>query len=190
MSSDEGGPGIVSSRVGRFFWGRGFRARPLVASAFFDLKGAFFGAAFLAAGRRREDDPRAGFAAFFKAFPAGVGLRPFDLEALFRAPGFFFSGALFFRDVLAFLLEEAAFRAPLALRLAMIESFRNLDSLAISVVLSDAYRKSDGRFRAPADRNCGPPDPAIRTPARVRVSHGNAGPLVRRQEECARHGKR
>ncbi|MGE0448643.1 MAG: hypothetical protein AB7Q29_03580 [Vicinamibacterales bacterium] len=33
-----------------------------------------------------------------------------------------------------------AFLALLALRLAMLESFRNLDSLAISVVLSDAYR--------------------------------------------------
>jgi len=43
----------------------------------------------------------------------------------------------------------ADFRAPLtflrdaaALRLAMIESFRNLDSFAISVVLSAAYRHS------------------------------------------------
>jgi hypothetical protein len=30
------------------------------------------------------------------------------------------------------------------LRLAMFESFRNLDCFAISIVLSDAYRHSDG----------------------------------------------
>jgi hypothetical protein len=161
-----------------------------VAAVFLDLEGAFFRTAFLEAGFRRADDARADLAAFFMAFFALGPLRRGDLDALFRAPAPFFGGPLFLRAVLAFLVDETALAVPLAFRLAIVESFRNLDSLAISVVLSDAYRKSDGRFRAPADRNCGPPDPAIKTPARVRVSHGNAGPFVRRQEECARHGKR
>jgi hypothetical protein len=120
----------------------------LAAAVFFDLESAFFKPPALAAGFRRADDARAGFAAFFFGLPAFSPLRPFDLEALFRAPAFFFGGALFFRAMVAFLVEEAALDAPLALRLAIMESFRNLDSLAISVVLSDAYRKSDGRFRA------------------------------------------
>jgi len=133
-------------------------------------------------------------AAFFPALAAGflalllAALEeemPLVLEvllALVRAAALP-AGLDFFRD-------EAAFDVLLALRLAMMQSFRNLDSVAISVVLSNAYRKSDGGCRAPADRNCGPPDPATRTPALVRVSHGFPGPVVRRQEECARHGKR
>jgi hypothetical protein len=133
-------------------------------------------------------------AAFFFALAAGFlalllaaleEVLPLVLEvllALVRAAALP-AGLDFFRD-------EAAFDVLLALRLAMMQSFRNLDSVAISVVLSDAYRKSDGGCRAPADRNCGPPDPATRTPALVRVSHGFPGPVVRRQEECARHGKR
>jgi hypothetical protein len=48
------------------------------------------------------------------------------------------AGAGFFVDFFA------AFRAP-ALVLAMMESFQNLDSVAISVVLSDAYRHSESR---------------------------------------------
>lgn len=43
---------------------------------------------------------------------------------------------------------RAAFFLPPALRLAMMESFRNLDSFAISVVLSGAYRKSARPFIA------------------------------------------
>jgi hypothetical protein len=46
------------------------------------------------------------------------------------------------RGLVGFFREAAAFEVPLALRLAMVVSFRNLDSLAISAVLSDAYRKS------------------------------------------------
>ena len=144
MFSDEGGVGIVSSRVRRFVCGRGFRARLLVAAAVFDLEDAFLSGAFLAAGLLRAEDARAVFAAFFTAFPERDPLRLFDADAFFRATAFFFGGDFFFRAVLAFLVDEAARDAPLALRLAMIESFRNLDSLAISVVLSDAYRKSDG----------------------------------------------
>jgi len=143
MFSDEGGVGIVSSRVRRFFCDRGFRARPF-AAAVFDLEDAFLSAAFLAAGLLRPEDARAVLAAFFTAFPGRDPPRPFGAAALFRATAFFFGGDFFFRAVLAFLVDEAARDAPLALRLAMIESFRNLDSLAISVVLSDAYRKSDG----------------------------------------------
>jgi hypothetical protein len=85
--------------------------------------------------------------------------------------------------------ETAGFLVPPALRLAMVVSFRNLDSLAISVVPSNAYRKSAARRRASADRNCGPPAPVITVPARARSSPG----LVRvdrvTNEECARHGK-
>ena len=107
MSSDEGGPGIVSSRVGRFFCGAGFRTRPLAAAVFFD-EAAFFAGAVRAAAFRRADDARAGLAAFFTGFRAFSPLRPFDLGALFRALAFFFSGALFFRAVMAFLVKEAA----------------------------------------------------------------------------------
>jgi hypothetical protein len=78
------------------------------------------------------------------------------------------------RAVLEVFLEEAARDVPLALRLAMVVSFRNLDSLAISVVLSDAYRKSAVRCRASADRNCGPPAPAIPLPAGARSRPGLA----------------
>ncbi len=41
MFSDEGGVGIVSSRMRRFFCDRGFRARPF-AAAVFDLEDAYF----------------------------------------------------------------------------------------------------------------------------------------------------
>jgi len=144
MSSDEGGVGIVSSGVRRFFCDRGFRVPPLVGAAFFDLEDPFLSAAFLAAGLLRPEDAPAVFAAFFAGFPEPRPLRTLDADALFRATAFFFDGDFFFRAVLAFVVDDAARDAPLALRLAMIESFRNLDSLAISVVLSDAYRKSDG----------------------------------------------
>jgi hypothetical protein len=67
----------------------------------------------------------AGFA-FFAAFPAVPAFPAFPT---------FVRVAVFF---------EAAVDVPRAVRLAMVESFRNLDSITISVVLSDAYRKSDG----------------------------------------------
>jgi hypothetical protein len=46
------------------------------------------------------------------------------------------------RAVLDVFREAAGLPVLPALRLAMVVSFRNLDSLAISVVLSNAYRKS------------------------------------------------
>jgi hypothetical protein len=69
-----------------------------------------------------------------------------------------------------FLLRFFGASLPAAFDLAMMESFRNLDSFAISVVLSDAYRKSGSPRRkaprlfmkAPADRICGPPVPATK----------------------------
>jgi len=160
MSSDEGGVGTIRCSGRRFFCARGAFEAFLVAPALFDLEDACFDGLFLAAALRRRADARAGFAAFFSAFRA-FGRPPVDLAAVFRALDFFFTALVFLRAALVFLGEETDRRAPVALRLAMVESFRNLDSLAISVVLSDAYRKSDGRFRASADRNRGPPDPAI-----------------------------
>jgi hypothetical protein len=124
------------------------------------------------------------FATFFAALRAGF--------AAFLLAGADFFGAVFLLRVdFARFAGRAVFARALAGRLAMVESFRNLDSFSISVVLSDAYRKSDGAAEhLLTSRNCGPPDPAIRTPALVRMELGLSGPFVRRQEECARHGKR
>jgi len=161
MLSEEGGVGTTSCSSRRFILARGAFAAFRVATAFFDLEDACFDELLLGAALRRRADARAGFAAFFVGFPAFGRLARVDLAPLFRAPDFFLAALVFFRAVLGFLGDEADRRALLALRLAMLESFRNLDSLAISVVLSDAYRKSEERFRASADRNRGPPDPAI-----------------------------
>jgi hypothetical protein len=49
-----------------------------------------------------------------------------------------------------FRADRAGFARFAALRLAMAESFRNLDSLAISVVLSIAYRNSGKPSGGPA----------------------------------------
>jgi hypothetical protein len=197
MSSDDGGDGMVAESRrreaaetvrDRFFF-----------TAFFDLAAGradrFEAAGLLTRGtgfavlRRAAAVFRAGFAAAFRfgvAFLAGGAA---FVAAVLRADFLAVDRKALFCPALAFFFVEAAVDLRLALRLAMLTSFRNLDSLAISVVLSDAYRKSERRFRAPADRNCGPPDPATRTPALVRVSRGFSGPVVRRQEECARHGK-
>ena len=71
---------------------------------------------------------------------------------------------LVFRAIFDFCAPRAAFRRG---RLDIIRSLRNLDSFAISIVLSVAYRKSArarctgfGLHAMSADRNCGPPDPA------------------------------
>lgn len=151
MSSDDGGDGMVigSRRRGR----AAPRVRALGAAAFF-LGGAVGRAAgalaeavaafFFGTVRPAAAALRAGFALFFGA----AAFFGFFFAALFaadlRAAVFTFGRAAALRAGLDFFLDEAAFDVPLALRLAMMESFRNLDSVAISVVLSDAYRKSDG----------------------------------------------
>jgi hypothetical protein len=88
---------------------------------------------------------------------ADLGRVLFRVADCARAAGrfavLFFFGALFarrpaarvdlrLRAVLDVFREAAGLVVPPALRLAMVVSFRNLDSLAISVVLSSAYRKS------------------------------------------------
>lgn len=87
-------------------------------------------------------------------------------------------------------LDDAAFDVPLALRLAMVVSFRNLDSLAISVVLSGAYRKSavapQGVCR-PKLRAAGSRHP---TAGRRSIASRNSRVDRVTNEECARHGKR
>jgi hypothetical protein len=158
-------------------------AAPRIGAFFFAVTAFFVAAVFFAAGLAElfltelfprgaalvaERPPDVAFlavAVFFRFAVPDLAAACFAADRLLVAP-------VFFPDVPPDFLLEAAFDEPLALRLAMMESFRNLDSLAISVVLSDAYRKSEGRFRAPADRNCGPPDPATRTPALVRVGCG------------------
>lgn len=161
--SEDGGVGTISSslrgrtrRTGAFAGpGRLLDVRP-------DLAAGRVDAAFLA--KRAADD-----AAFRGARALAVFLALLATACLVRATAFFavlvlaaldatagrrvveervdpvaFGRAGARRVVLDFFLEEAAFDELPALRLAMVESFRNLDSLAISVVLSDAYRKSDG----------------------------------------------
>jgi len=161
MSNDEGGVGITScSGCGRFRDLSALAGRR-VDPAFLDRGDACFVELLRATGLRRAETLRVGFAAFFTGFRAFATLAAVDLAALFRAPVFFLTAPVLVRAALVFLGDEADRDGRLAFRLAMLESFRNLDSLAISVVLSDAYRKSDGRFRASADRNRGPPDPAI-----------------------------
>ena len=116
----------------------------LFAPAFF-ASGALFAAAFLA-----------GFTAFF--------------ELVFDAAATFFFGVVFLATAFERFAGCAVLVRAFTVRLAMFESFRNLDSVAISVVLSDAYRKSDGAAEhLLTSRNCGPPDPATRTPALVRM---------------------
>jgi hypothetical protein len=131
------------------------------------------------------------------AFARGFGGAAFRLvffaarlAAAVRAAVFAFGRAAVFRAGLDFFLDEAAFAVPLALRLAMMESFRNLDSVAISVVLSDAYRKSDGAAERLLTEIAGRRSPLTKRRQRVRPCHGHPGPVERRQEECARHGKR
>src|SRR4051812_32944055 len=48
---------------------------------------------------------------------------------------------------------------------ALPVSFRNLDSIAISVVLSDAYQKSDDARHGERVTTRGPPDPTHQLPA-------------------------
>ena len=172
MSSDEGGVGTIRCSGRRFFCARGAFEAFLVAPAFFDLEDACFDGLFLAAALalRRRADARAGFAAFFSAFRAFGRPPPVDLAAVFRALDFFFTALVFLRAGLVLLGEETDRRAPVALRLAMFESFRNLDSLAISVVRSDAYRNSE--------KPRGAPDPSDPTP-------GNRSTYCRSMEEDA-----
>lgn len=127
----------------------------------------FFAAAFFA-----------GAAAFF---PVVLRVAVFFAEAGVAAARLVVAlFAVFFPAVLELFRDAAAFVRRAAVRLAMIESFRNLDSFAISVVLSDAYRKSDGAAEHQlTDRNCGPPDPATRTPALVRTAWDSPEPCVR-----------
>jgi small subunit ribosomal protein S1 len=99
---------------------------------------AFFRAGVrLAAALRVRDVAGFAAAAFFADFAP-------DLARSLDAADFFFGRAVAFPAVLDFFRDEAALDLPPPVRFAMMESFRNLDSFAISVVLSDAYRKSDG----------------------------------------------
>src|SRR5262245_13636528 len=77
-----------------------------------------------------------GFAARFRA-----GAR-FGAALALADRAIFFRRAAGFRDRLTVL-----FFARATLRLAMLMSFRNLDSVAISVVRSDAYRNSGTAVR-------------------------------------------
>lgn len=161
------GAGRVAAFFADAFFGAVFFAAAFLTTAF--LVGAFFDAARLGA-----------------AFPGAAFFRP-----LAEAVVAFLAGAGFFFAATCARVDAAVFLRALAGRLAMMESFRNLDSVSISVVLSDAYRKSDGAAEhLLTSRNCGPPDPATQTPALVRLGLGLSEPFVRRQEECARHGKR
>ncbi len=131
------------------------------AAAFFTVTffaGTFLAASFFAAGFFAATFFAGAF--FFAAAFTGffdTGFRDvFAVEVFFAGPAvlravFFFEGATFFatraatfRAGLVFFFEVVAFERRTAVRLAMCESFRNLDSVAISVVLSDAYRESDG----------------------------------------------
>ena len=167
MFSDDGGDGTTSSssrrrasmldgRVRAFdvtiFLGGAMvlTGRP-VATAFLAvftpfLGAAFRGAAFLGAAGRTAAAFRAGLAGF-RVPPAFLlaGFTAF-LAAVLRTAAFVIGRAVALRAELDFFRDAAAFDVLLALRLAMMESFRNLDSVAISVVLSDAYRKSGGAF--------------------------------------------
>lgn len=165
----------------------GFAAGPagrLPEAIFLVVTAAFFGACLALAAFR------AGFAAFF----AGAAFLPAFFTGRFaaavRAAVFAFGRAAAFRAGLACFLDGAAFDVPLALRLAMMESFRNLDSVAISVVLSDAYRKSGDAAERQLTEIAGRRSPLKKRRQLVRPSHGSPGPVERRQEECARHGKR
>src|SRR5580765_4654319 len=105
---------------------------------------------------RRGTFPADTAEAFFLTAVFGCGaaafafgrLTGFFLEAAFGAAFLlaFLAGALFLADALRFAGRAAAFRPVLvglariaALRFAITQSFRNLDSLTISVVLSVAY---------------------------------------------------
>jgi hypothetical protein len=135
MSSDEGGVGTVSSSVRRARSSCGRRAAALVVAGRFAVPRARpLEPAAVAAGRRLAAVP------------------------LFLAAVFFFTERRR-PDAFVFCAGRAVFRrfftvlaARLALRLAISSSFRNLDSFAISVVLSVAYRKSD----SPVLRACAP----------------------------------
>ena len=137
MLRDEGGVGNGATSRRRF--AGALRARAVifrVLAADFFVAATFFrppaGVADLAdrAFFAVEAALLAGFEAFFTREP--------------RAFAFFDCRVAVLRAELDFRGREVAFDVPLALRLAMFESFRNLDCLAISIVLSDAYRNSDG----------------------------------------------
>jgi hypothetical protein len=85
--------------------------------------------------------------AFLLAFLAGAVL----LADACRFTDRFALGRLAERlEAAPFLADFAGFARFAAFRLAMAESFRNLDSLAISVVLSVAYRNSGKPSGGPA----------------------------------------
>src|SRR5882724_6342291 len=134
MSSDDGGVRSVSSssRVRRARSSRGIL--PGGAAELFDLDGVF------GLGRLTVFFLATAFgAAFLLAFFDGA----FFLAGACRFTGRLGCGRLAGRRAAAFLPARFAAFLPLAaVRLAMHTSFRNLDSLAISVVLSVAYRNS------------------------------------------------
>jgi hypothetical protein len=178
MFSDEGGVGTTSLSVRRSRARRGGVAwAGLTAAvvrlrtgglAFLRAKGfaiAFLATSFrvaarLAAGRFETGRLAADLLRAFLTDFCGVRLRV----------GRFVLGRLTERAAtLAFLAVARFTGRPPALRLAMMESFRNLDSFAISVVRSAAYRKSASpRVQAftlascSCYRTCGPPDPATK----------------------------
>jgi hypothetical protein len=137
MFKEEGGVGTTGSSP-RLAWRAGLRR--VVPAAGFAFRPATL-----------DPEPR----------PAAAGLAPvfFRVADFGRAAGrfvvLFFLSALFarcpaarvdlrVRALLEVFREAADLVAPLALRLAIVVSFCNLDSLAISDVLSNAYRKSAG----------------------------------------------
>jgi small subunit ribosomal protein S1 len=133
------------------------RAVDFFATTFFRLSGFLAGALAAILVVARAAPLRV---AFFRALTVGRGVR---LTAVREVATAFFVGD-FFTD------RREVDLLP-ALRLAMMESFRNLDSFAISVVLSIAYRKSasppvqvSALHATPVDRTCGSPAPAKQTP--------------------------
>jgi len=122
-------------------------------------RGSVFRAAGFSADRLR--------AAGFRAAGFRAGLRAEDFGAEEGRVRRFRLGRLTERRAdLAFRADRVDFGRREPFRLAMVESFRNLDSLAISVVRSVAYRKSASLGLGPLafspypPLNSGPPAPA------------------------------
>ena len=137
MSSDDGGVGNGATSRRR----EGAALRPLAFAVRFVAARFFEPAAFF---RPLVEVPDLVDRAFFAADTGRLADLAAFFTPVFRVFAFLARLALGLRADVDFRVREAAFDVPLALRLAMFESFRNLDCFAISIVLSDAYRHSDG----------------------------------------------